>query len=333
MNSVRWISLGYRRRTFCSDRPGASPVVKDLRVGLGRYRYSVLFLPSARSAHPSKPTSEPTSVSTGAAPARATWKRTEPVSVRRFAAGFAVLALVVSGCSTKTADKPVDASTESSTVSLVDSSVAASNDTGAVSPATPADSDAVVAATPADSEVVESVATAEGPAPVAVNQITGDDLVPVVFDFPDTARPIKEVDRPVADGTKRLALKVSGLTYHGVVCGFSIKGTRPESPAIIRMTGTKADGTGFDSGPVSVAWTSTEPPEVSSGGADNNGWNFLSDANANRSGPGWVVSLGGVTPNVAGAIPKTTACSLELGVGTFSAVNGPIGYWAGFARN
>jgi hypothetical protein len=102
---------------------------------------------------------------------------------------------------------------------------------------------------------------------------------------------------------------------------------------LIRMTGTKADGTGFDSGPISVAWTLTDPPEVSSGGADSNGWNFLSDANANRSGPGWVVSLGGVTPNVAGSIPKTAACSLEPGVGTFSAANGPIGYWAGFARN
>jgi hypothetical protein len=271
---------------------------------------------------------------------RVTWKGAELGSVRRFVTGFAVLALVLSGCSTKTSDKPVAASPESVAVSLsADSSVSASDDTGAVPPATPATqadsngSDAVVAATPADSEVAESVATPEGSAPVAVNQIIGDDLVPVAFDFPDTARPIKEVDRPVADGTKRLALKVSGLTYHGVVCGFSIKGTRPESPAIIRMTGTKADGTGFDSGPISVAWTSTEPPEVSSGGSDNNGWNFLSDANPNRSGPGWVVSLGGVTPNVAGAIPKTAACSLELAVGTFSAVNGPIGYWAGFARN
>jgi hypothetical protein len=238
-----------------------------------------------------------------------------------------VLALVVSGCSSKTSDKPGDTSTENVAVSLsADSSVP---DSSAVTPATPADSEVVVAVTPAQ----ESVAAPDGPAPVAVNQITGNDLVPVDFDFPDTARPIKEVDRPVADGTKRLALKVSGLTYHGVVCGFSIKGTRPESPAIIRMTGTKADGTGFDSGPISVAWTSTEPPEVSSGGSDNNGWNFLSDANPNRSGPGWVVSLGGVTPNVAGAVPKTAACSLELGVGTFSPANGPIGYWAGFARN
>jgi hypothetical protein len=170
-------------------------------------------------------------------------------------------------------------------------------------------------------------------APVVINQISGEDLVPVIFDFPDTARPIKEIDRPIADGTKRLALKVSGLTYHGVVCGFSIKGTRPESPALIRMTGTKADGTGFDSGSISVAWTSTEPPEVSSGGADNNGWNFLSDANPNRSGPGWVVSLGGVTPDGPDSIPKFASCSLELGNGTFSAANGPVGYWAGFARN
>ena len=234
------------------------------------------------------------------------------------------LGIALAGCSSKASENTF--ASETSVVSV--------NSGTAVTPATPADtSEVVVAATPAD----ESVVTVEGvvsTAPVAaVNQIAGKDLVEVAFDFPDTARPIKEVDQPVADGTKRLAMKVSGLTYHGVVCGFSIKGTRPESPVLIRMTGTKADGTGFDSGPISVAWASTEPPVVSSGGADNNGWNFLSDANPNRSGPGWVVSLGGVTPDGAGSIPKTAACSLEPGVGTFSTANGPIGFWAGFARN
>ncbi len=207
----------------------------------------------------------------------------------------------------------------------------------AVSPATPAEN-TPAETTSADSTLFGSQDLAgtvvEGSvAAQPVDQITGDDLVEVAFDFPEIARPIIEVDRPIVDGTKRLALKVSGLTYHGVVCGFSIKGTRPESPVLIRMTGTKADGTGFDSGPISVVWTSTEPAEVSSGGADNNGWNFLSDANPNRTGPGWVVSLGGITPAGKGAIPKTVACSLEPGVGTFSASNGPIGYWAGFARN
>ncbi len=234
------------------------------------------------------------------------------------------LGIALAGCSSEASKNTF--ATETSVVSV---------DSGAVTPATPADdtSEAVVAATPVDKSVV-TVEGVVGAAPVAAaNQIAGKDLVEVAFDFPDTARPIKEVDQPVADGTKRLALKVSGLTYHGVVCGFSIKGTRPESPVLIRMTGTKADGTGFDSGPISVAWTSTEPPVVSSGGADNNGWNFLSDANPNRSGPGWVVSLGGVTPDGAGSIPKTAACSLEPGVGTFSTANGPIGFWAGFARN
>jgi hypothetical protein len=240
--------------------------------------------------------------------------------VLRLGVGFAVLAAVISGCSSKSREP-------SASKEVVESSA---EGIGALTPATPVDTNGAESADGA-TPAAEGVAVANVQSPG--NGITGDDLVPVVFDFPDTPRPIKEVDRTVADGTKRLALTVSGLTYHGVVCGFSIKGTRPESPVLIRMTGTKADGTGFDSGPISVAWTLTDPPEVSSGGADSNGWNFLSDANPNRSGPGWVVSLGGVTPNVAGSIPKTAACSLEPGVGTFSAANGPIGYWAGFARN
>jgi hypothetical protein len=238
-----------------------------------------------------------------------------------------VLAVAGSGCSSKTSENAGPESVAESAVS----------DSGEGTPSSPADTSPPVAATPPEETTVAAPgaedATIGGATPAAVSQITGDDLVGVTFDFPDTPRSIKEVDRTVADGTKRLAMKVSGLTYHGVVCGFSIKGSRPESPVLIRMSGTKADGTGFDSGPISVAWTSSEPPEVSSGGADNNGWNFLSDANPNRSGPGWVVSLGGVTPAGPGSIPKTMACSLEPGVGTFSAVNGPIGYWAGFARN
>jgi hypothetical protein len=254
----------------------------------------------------------------------------------RFGLALTILAMTVAGCSSKATETSTASSSPASSSSSVGQSSA--DTSGVVAPATSADTGAVVPATPADETIPtnESSAASEGaagPAPAAANQISGSDLVAVTFDFPDTARPIKEVDQPVVDGTKRLALKVSGLTYHGVVCGFSIKGTRPESPVLIRMTGTKADGSAFDSGPISVAWTSTEPPEVSSGGADNNGWNFLSDANPNRSGPGWVVSLGGVTPDGAGSIPKTAACSLEPGVGTFSAVNGPIGYWAGFARN
>ena len=234
----------------------------------------------------------------------------------------ALFSAVLIGCSSK-------AGVESSgaEASIVD----ASEQTGTgdtASESVTEDSTDLVPPTPAD----ESVAS-QAPVAAPVNQITGDDLVEVKFDFPDTPRALNEVERPIADGTKRLALKVSRLTYHGVVCGFSIKGARPESPALIRMTGTKADGTGFDSGAVSVAWTSTEPPQVSSGGADNNEWNFLSDANVNRSGPGWVVSLGGVTPDGPDSIPTSAACSLELGTGTFSSANGPIGYWAGFARN
>ena len=245
----------------------------------------------------------------------------------------AFVAATLSGCSssstvdtTSAAPSSAESRAESTVESVVQSSADLSVDssTGAVTE----DTGEPVPATPAD----ETVDAPRAPA-AAVNQITGDDLVEVPFDFPDVPRAIIEVERPVVDGTKRLALKVSGLTYHGVVCGFSIAGTRPESPALIRMTGTKADGSGFDSGPLSVTWTSTEPPEVESGGADNNGWNFLSDAHPNRSGPGWVVSLGGVTAAGPDAIPKSAACSLELGTGTFSAANGPIGYWAGFARN
>jgi hypothetical protein len=238
------------------------------------------------------------------------------------------MATALTGCSSDTNVKSSSGAPNSISSDAVPVNTVAS-DASVASETVTADTSEVVSAAQVDETQASSVVVA----PVVVNQISGVDLVPVVFDFPDTARPIKEVARPLVDGTKRLALKVSGLTYHGVVCGFSIKGIRPESPALIRMTGTKADGTGFDSGPISVAWTSTEPPEVSSGGADNNGWNFLSDANPNRSGPGWVVSLGGVTPDGPDSIPKSASCSLELGTGTFSAVNGPVGYWAGFARN
>jgi hypothetical protein len=297
----------------------------------GRYRWVVFLLPVAKSSVVSDPVFRAGEHQQG-----------KPFGGARqrggsgFGLALTILAMTLAGCSSK-ATETLSAPSSTASPSSPSSAVAQSgaDTSGAV---TPADTGAVVPATPADETIPtnESSAASEGaagPAPAAANQITGSDLVAVTFDFPDTARPIKEVDQPVVDGTKRLALKVSGLTYHGVVCGFSIKGTRPESPVLIRMTGTKADGSAFDSGPISVAWTSAEPPEVSSGGADNNGWNFLSDANPNRSGPGWVVSLGGVTPDGAGSIPKTAACSLEPGVGTFSAVNGPIGYWAGFARN
>jgi hypothetical protein len=252
------------------------------------------------------------------------------MSLERFCGTGAVLLLAgllfsssLSGCSSKASVEPAGAET-----SIAESPQSAPGDLASESAAD--DTAELVPATPVDETAVAQAST---PVAAAVTQITGDDLVEVTFDFPDTPRAINEVERPIADGTKRLALKVSGLTYHGVVCGFSIKGARPESPALIQMTGTKADGTGFDSGSVSVAWTSTEPPEVSSGGADNNGWNFLSDANVNRSGPGWVVSLGGVTAPGPDSVPQSVACSLELGTGTFSSANGPIGYWAGFARN
>ncbi len=154
--------------------------------------------------------------------------------------------------------------------------------------------------------------------------------VAVTFDAPgELPRPIQETDLVLDKPSNKLSMNISAITYRGVVCGFSFKGTRPPSPVTIRMKGTKASGELFDSGTINVDW---KPAAVvaNAGTGANNGWSFSANAAPNRSGPGWVVSLGGVTPEADNAVPTSVGCELETST-AFEPANGPIGHWAGFA--
>jgi hypothetical protein len=159
----------------------------------------------------------------------------------------------------------------------------------------------------------------------------GGTVVRVAFDNPGAdPRPIKETDVPITARSKRLALEVTDLAYRGVVCGFTFKGaTRPTSPVEIRMIGTKGNGEKFDSGPVDVSWLPDATTATTSTSEDN-GWAFSADATPNRNGPGWVISLGGVTADSPDAIPKAVRCELTSTT-EFPVESGPVGYWAGFA--
>jgi hypothetical protein len=154
--------------------------------------------------------------------------------------------------------------------------------------------------------------------------------VDVAFDAPgELPRPIHETDLVLEKPSNKLSMNISAITYRGVVCGFSFKGTRPVSPVTIQMKGTKSNDEMFDSGPINVEW---EPNAVvaNAGTGANNGWSFSANAAPNRSGPGWVISLGGVTPEAENAVPTSVGCELATG-GAFDPANGPIGHWAGFA--
>ncbi len=155
--------------------------------------------------------------------------------------------------------------------------------------------------------------------------------VAVTFDAPGAdPRPIRETTRPITGSPRSLIMDIAKVTYPGVVCGFSFRGPqRPVSPVTIRMTGSLA-GVAFDSGVVKVAWTGDT---VSAGSAsdDVGGWNFLGDATANRNGTGWVVQLGAVPKGGDGSQkPSAAKCTVASPV-PFTAANGPVGYWAGFA--
>ena len=152
----------------------------------------------------------------------------------------------------------------------------------------------------------------------------------VRFDAPGAKpRPIAEttvtVDRPVT----RLTMNVTNMSYRGLVCGFSFRSAPPQSPVTIRMRGVTPVGP-FDSGPLAVAWTALDSDFVRSDSSSNNGWNFSSEAHVNRGGPGWVVSLGGVTAEAPNVVPKTATCDLESAT-PLTVANSPISYWAGFA--
>ena len=164
---------------------------------------------------------------------------------------------------------------------------------------------------------------------VAPSTVAPDLGVAVAFDSPGTdPRPLREVSVPIAVPTNVLRMRVTDLTYRGVVCGFTLSGTRPNSPLTIAVRGTIASGS-FASGPARVVWTadgivSAEAP------LSNNGWSFSADAYPSRNGPGWAVSIGAVTAEGDNVIPSAVTCELRS-AGGFGPVNGPVGYWAGFA--
>jgi hypothetical protein len=148
------------------------------------------------------------------------------------------------------------------------------------------------------------------------------------------ARPLKETSVPINEDTDVLAMKITGFSYRGVICGFSLTGETPPSPLTIRQFVRTPAGT-FDSGPIDVSWTSVTDENVTAGTGQSGTWNFNAEAHVNRSGPGWVVSIGGVTPSIGAdeheAIPTDGGCELRSSKKVFIPKVGPVGYWAGFA--
>jgi hypothetical protein len=148
------------------------------------------------------------------------------------------------------------------------------------------------------------------------------------------ARPLNETVVPITANSDVLAMKITGFSYRGVICGFSITGDAPPSPLTIRQFVRTPAGT-FDSGPIDVTWKSLADDSVTAGTGQSGTWNFNAEAHVNRSGPGWVVSIGGVTPSIGDdetdAIPTDGGCELRSAKKVFTTKVGPIGYWAGFA--
>lgn len=155
-------------------------------------------------------------------------------------------------------------------------------------------------------------------------------VVPIAFDAPGTnPRPLRETTVIVDKATDTLAMTITGISYRGIVCGFSLRGVRPAPPVTIRLSGTTSAGS-FDSGAVAVSWTPTAK-EATAGAAESHGWSFSAEGHPNRGGPGWVVSIGGVTSPGPSAVPTGARCELRASRPVFVPAAGPVGYWAGFA--
>lgn len=158
--------------------------------------------------------------------------------------------------------------------------------------------------------------------------------VPVAFDATrNERRPLKETVVALAAPTDVLAMRVSGFNYRGLICGFSILGEAPPSPVTIRQF-VKSPAGVFDSGPIEVSWTKLDDASAFGGVGQSDSWNYSAEAHVNRSGPGWVVSLGGVTApgtDEVSVTPTEGGCELRAAGKVFTPSTGPIGYWAGFA--
>ena len=155
-------------------------------------------------------------------------------------------------------------------------------------------------------------------------------VVDVPYDVPGaTPRALRETTVLIYEPTEKLMMRITGISYRGIVCGFSLRGTRPASPVAIRLFGSKQRGAGFDSGAVTVSWA--DDGKAEGGAAGDNGWSFSAEAHPNRNGSGWVVSIGGVTAAAKDAVPKSAGCELTSPTHAFLPGAGPIGYWAGYA--
>ena len=133
---------------------------------------------------------------------------------------------------------------------------------------------------------------------------------------------------PLLAPTRVLRMRVTDLTYRGVVCGFTLTGKRPASPLTISVAGRVASGS-FTSGSTEVTWTANGVVTAQAPPPDH-GWSFSADAYPSRNGPGWVVSIGAVTAEGDNVIPSAVTCELRSATGV-APTNGPVGYWAGFA--
>lgn len=239
-------------------------------------------------------------------------------------AGALLLGPVATACSSSSSPTPTQASTVGASTEAAkgaDATVGAST-VGASTAETGA---ATGAGTTATAET--------GPATVGGSpaQVEGDasQEISVVFDTPGAdPRPLKETAVAIDAPTPVLRMRVTDLTYRGVVCGFTFTGTRPASPVTIRVAGTTAAG-GFTSGPVGLRWADDGTTSADSPSSDN-GWSFSADSYPSRNGRGWAVSIGAVTAEGENVNPTGATCELRSGV-EFVAENGPVGYWAGFA--
>ena len=163
----------------------------------------------------------------------------------------------------------------------------------------------------------------------AATEADASEEISVVFDTPgDNPRPLKETAVAIGAPTSVLRMRVTDLTYRGVVCGFTFAGMRPTSPVTIRVEGTTAAGR-FSSGPVELRWKDDGTTSADSPSSDG-GWSFSADSYPSRNGPGWAVSIGAVTAEGENVNPTEVTCELRSGV-EFVPQNGPVGYWAGFA--
>lgn len=227
----------------------------------------------------------------------------------------ALLALALTACTSSGGSSPGTASGT------------ATPETTAAAPTAPSATEPV---TTAASSQVSEAAGSNGAVGTAVPGASAA-AVQVAFDTPGAdPRPLKETTVDITGTPSVLAMDITGISYRGLVCGFTFRGTqRPSSPVTIRMTGT-AGGLAFDSGQVKVAWTGDQVT-ADAAADEKGGWNFLSDATPSRNGQGWVVQLGAIPKSTdSKELPSSAGCTLTSPT-ALGAANGPVGYWAGFA--